>query len=47
MVDVRLNPGVHEAIAGRPHRIHGTLLMRLLGEVGETTVIVIGGDDFG
>jgi uroporphyrinogen decarboxylase len=47
MLDVRLNPAVHEAIAGRVAHIHATLLMRLLEEVGEYTDIVSGGDDLG
>ena len=47
MMDVRLDPAVHEAIASRVAHIHGTLLMRLLEEVGEYTDIVSGGDDLG
>jgi uroporphyrinogen decarboxylase len=47
MIDVKLNRGVHEAIADHIHHIHATLLMRLLDEVGEYTDIVTGGDDFG
>jgi uroporphyrinogen decarboxylase len=47
MVDVKLNSGVHEAIAHHIYHIHATLLMRLLEEVGEHVDIVSGGDDFG
>jgi uroporphyrinogen decarboxylase len=47
MLDVRLNPGVHEAISAHVCHIHTTLLMRLLEEVAEHTDIVIAGDDFG
>ena len=47
MIDVRLNPGVHEAIASHIAHIHGTLLMRLLEEVGDYTGVVAAGDDFG
>jgi uroporphyrinogen decarboxylase len=47
MLDVKLNPGVHEAIASRVSHIHGTLLTRLLEQVGAFVDIVTGGDDFG
>ena len=47
MLDVKLNPGVHQAIASHICHIHSTLLMRLLDEVGEYTDIVTGSDDFG
>jgi uroporphyrinogen decarboxylase len=47
MLDVRLAPEVHEAISRHLVRIHGTLLMRLLEEVGDYTDIVSGGDDLG
>jgi len=47
MLDVKLNPGVHEAIAERLHYIHSTLLMRHLDQVGEYADVVTGGDDFG
>jgi len=47
MLDVRLNPGVHEAISSHLIHIHGTLLMRLLEEVGDYVDIVSGGDDLG
>jgi uroporphyrinogen decarboxylase len=47
MIDVKLNPGVHKAIASHISHIHSTLLIQLLEEVGEYTDIVAGGDDFG
>jgi uroporphyrinogen decarboxylase len=47
MLDVRLNPDVHEAISRRLTHIHGTLLMRLLEEVGDYTDLVSAGDDLG
>ena len=47
MIDVRLNPGVHEAIASHIAHIHSTVLMRLLEEVGDYTDMVVAGDDFG
>jgi uroporphyrinogen decarboxylase len=47
MIDIKLNPGVHETIASHIYHIHSTLLMRLLDEVGPYADIVTGGDDFG
>jgi uroporphyrinogen decarboxylase len=47
MLDVRLSPAVHEAISSHLVHIHGTLLMRLLGEVGDCIDIVSAGDDLG
>jgi uroporphyrinogen decarboxylase len=47
MLDVRLKPDVHEAISSRLVHIHGTLLLRLLEEVGDCVDIVSGGDDLG
>jgi uroporphyrinogen decarboxylase len=47
MLDVRLSPAVHEAISRRLVHIHGTILMRLLQEVGDYIDIVSAGDDLG
>ena len=47
MVDIKLNRGVHEAIADHIHRINVTLLMRHLEEVGEYIDLVMAGDDLG
>jgi uroporphyrinogen decarboxylase len=47
MMDVRLNPAVHEAIATHIAHIHGTLVMRLLEAVGEYVDMVAVSDDFG
>ena len=47
MIDIKLNRGVHEAIAGHIHQINSTLLMRLLAEVGEYVDVVTAGDDLG
>ena len=47
MIDVKLNPGVHEAIASHIYHINATLTMRLLEKIGDYTDIVSTGDDFG
>ena len=47
MIDVKLNPAVHEAMASHLVHIQTTLLLRLLDEVGEYVDLVTGGDDFG
>lgn len=47
MMDLKLNPGVHYAIADHIHHINSTMAMRLLEEVGDYTDIVTTGDDFG
>ena len=47
LIDLKLNPKLHRAMADRVHHIHSTLVMRLLDEVGEFTDIVSTGDDFG
>ena len=47
LIDLKINPELHRAIADRVHQINLTLVMRLLDEVGEYTDIVSTGDDFG
>jgi uroporphyrinogen decarboxylase len=47
MLDVRLNPEIHRAIAGRIAEINLSILMRVLEEVGEYVDMVNTGDDFG
>jgi len=47
MIDIKLNRGVHEAIAAHIHHINSTLAMRLMEEVGEYVDIVTTGDDLG
>ena len=47
MIDIKLNPDIHRAIADHLHHIHSTLVLRLLEEVGEYTDIVSTGDDLG
>ena len=47
MIDLKLNPEIHRAIADRLHHIHTTLVMRLLEEVGDYADIVTAGDDLG
>ncbi len=47
MIDVKMNPSVHRAIAERIHHINKTLVMRLLDEVGDYTDMICAGDDFG
>ena len=47
MMDVRLNPAVHRAIADHIYHINTTLAMRLLEKVGEYTDVVMIADDFG
>lgn len=47
MIDIKLHPGLHKAIAERIHHINSTLVMRLLAEVGDYTDVVSTGDDFG
>jgi len=47
LIDLKLNPELHKAIADRIYRINLTLTMRLLKEVGDYTDIVMTGDDFG
>jgi len=47
LMDLKLNPDLHKAIADRIHRINLTLAMRQLEEVGDYTDIVMTGDDFG
>ena len=47
MIDLKLNPEIHRAIATHLHHIHVTLVMRVLEEAGEYTDIVTAGDDFG
>ncbi len=47
MIDMKLNRGIHEAIASRIHHINSTLIMRLLDEIGEYVDIVTTGDDLG
>jgi uroporphyrinogen decarboxylase len=47
LVDIKLNPGVFEAIATRIAHIHRVLLMRFLGLVGESVDLVIANDDLG
>ena len=47
MVDIKLHPSLHRAIADRIHHINSTLAMRLLEQVGDYVDIVRTGDDFG
>ncbi len=47
LMDMKLAPEVHRAIAERIHHINSTMVMRLLEEVGDYTDIVTTGDDFG
>ncbi|MFO7898051.1 MAG: uroporphyrinogen decarboxylase family protein [Planctomycetota bacterium] len=47
MLDVRLCPDVHDAIARHIHHVNTALLFRLLDEVGEQADMVSTGDDFG
>ncbi|MFW6107189.1 MAG: uroporphyrinogen decarboxylase family protein [bacterium] len=47
MMDVKLCPALHDAIADRIHHVNSTLAMRLLDQVGEYTDFVCTGDDFG
>jgi uroporphyrinogen decarboxylase len=47
LLDLKLNPKLHRAIADRLHHINVTLAMRLLDQVGEFTDIVATGDDLG
>jgi len=47
LIDLKLNPGLHKAIADKIYHINLTLTMRLLNEVGEYTDIVMTGDDLG
>jgi len=47
MIDIKLSPDVHRAIAGHIHHINATMVLRLLEEVGDYTDIVTAGDDFG
>lgn len=47
LLDMKLNPELHKAIADRIYHINSTLAMRLLHEVGDYTDIVMTGDDFG
>ena len=47
LMDMKLNPEVHKAIADRIYRVNSTLVMRLLEQVGDYTDIVCTGDDFG
>jgi uroporphyrinogen decarboxylase len=47
LIDLKLNPKLHRAVAARIHHINVTLAMRLLEQVGEFTDIVATGDDLG
>ncbi|MFH1571216.1 MAG: uroporphyrinogen decarboxylase family protein [Gemmatimonadota bacterium] len=47
MLDIAENRAVHEAIAGRLHHIHKTLILRLLAEVAPFVDLVSTGDDLG
>lgn len=47
MMDIRLNRSVHEAIAENISRIHSTLLVRVLEEVGDLVDMVSVADDLG
>ena len=47
MLDIKLDPDIHRAIADHIHRINSTLVMALLDEVGEYVDVVAAGDDFG
>jgi uroporphyrinogen decarboxylase len=47
LIDMKLNPELHKAIADKIYHINLTLAMRLLNEVGNYTDIVMTGDDFG
>jgi len=47
LLDIKLNPKLHKAIADRIYYINLTLAMRLLNEVGKYTDIVKLSDDFG
>ena len=47
MIDMKLNCGIHDAVADHIHHINVTLLMRVLEEVGDYTDLVTVADDFG
>ena len=47
MMDLKLRPDLHKAVADRIHRINSTLILRLLEQVGDFVDIVSTGDDFG
>ena len=47
MMDIRLNRAIHEGIAENVARIHSTLLMRALEEVGDLVDMVSVADDLG
>jgi len=47
MLDIRLNRGVHEAIARHIREINLALVMQILDQVGPYTDLVTVGDDFG
>ncbi len=47
MLDIKLNPDIHRAIADRIHQINKGMLLMLLEEVGDYVDIVVSGDDLG
>jgi uroporphyrinogen decarboxylase len=47
MMDIKLNPGIYEAIASRLCHINKTLILRVLEEIGEFVDIVATNDDMG